>query len=103
VCGEGGEYESAVFDSLLFKDKRIEIEESEVVVIDDNDMAPVSFLHLKKLKVVEKDAETRERHASKLEEFKQIIQDKRLEAEEYKEEDYSYDFSRAIVDHQVEV
>ena len=27
VCGEGGEYESAVFDCPLFKNKRIEIEE----------------------------------------------------------------------------
>jgi len=55
VCGEGGEFESIVLDCPLFKTHRIEIEESEVVPIDKNDLAPVSFLRLNKLRLVEKD------------------------------------------------
>jgi diphthine-ammonia ligase len=36
VCGEGGEYESVVFDCPLFGKYRIEIEEQEVVVHEKN-------------------------------------------------------------------
>ena len=34
-CGEGGEYESAVFDCPLFKTKRIECTESNIVDLGD--------------------------------------------------------------------
>ena len=44
MCGEGGEYESAVFDCPLFKDKKIEIVESEIIHHVDNDIAPVAYL-----------------------------------------------------------
>ena len=46
VCGEGGEYESAVFDCPLFKTHRIEVERAEVVVTDPNDYAMVCYLKL---------------------------------------------------------
>jgi diphthine-ammonia ligase len=46
VCGEGGEYESAVFDCPLFKTKRIVVEDSKVVVHGNEDdfSAPCSLL-----------------------------------------------------------
>jgi diphthine-ammonia ligase len=62
VCGEGGEYESAVFDCPLFKSKRIHLDRAEVVVIDANPLAPVSFLKLEKLLLAEKDEETIKQH-----------------------------------------
>ena len=52
VCGEGGEYESAVFDCPLFKHK-LELVESEVVDLG-NDYNPVSYLVLKQISKVEK-------------------------------------------------
>lgn len=52
VCGEGGEYESAVFDCPLFKTHRIELTGSEIVQIDANEYAPVSYLRLTGLTVV---------------------------------------------------
>lgn len=58
VCGEGGEFESAVFDCPLFESQKIELEESEIVLIDKNELAPVSFLRLKQLKLVDKDQAT---------------------------------------------
>ncbi|KAI1704658.1 diphthamide synthase domain-containing protein [Ditylenchus destructor] len=53
VCGEGGEYESFVLDSPLHK-KRIEIVDKETVIHDQSDVAPVAYLKLNKLALVEK-------------------------------------------------
>lgn len=74
VCGEGGEFESAVFDCPLFKSQRIELEESEIVPIDKNDLAPVSFLRLKRLKLVEKDKSTIDEHNAILEGLRQNLE-----------------------------
>ncbi|CAI4222481.1 unnamed protein product [Auanema sp. JU1783] len=52
-CGEGGEYETFVLDCPLFK-RKICIVEKEIIVHDDNDVAPVCFLHLQKLELVDK-------------------------------------------------
>ena len=60
MCGEGGEYESAVFDCLLFKDKKIEILESEIIHHVDNDIAPVAYLQFKKLAIVKKSEEEKQ-------------------------------------------
>ena len=39
VCGEGGEYESAVFDCPLFKTHRIVVGGQEVVMHEDNEVS----------------------------------------------------------------
>ncbi len=44
VCGEGGEYETAVFDSPLFKNKKIVSVEWQVVHHEENEFAPVAYL-----------------------------------------------------------
>ena len=44
VCGEGGEYETAVFDCPLFKTHKIQAGSKKVVVHDANDISPVAFL-----------------------------------------------------------
>ncbi|UXI17574.1 uncharacterized protein NH340_JMT03517 [Sarcoptes scabiei] len=45
VCGEGGEYESMTLKCPMFKNKRIVIDEFEIVSnSDDNQIAPVSYL-----------------------------------------------------------
>jgi diphthine-ammonia ligase len=46
VCGEGGEFESVVLDCPLFKTHRIELTASEIVTLDKNEYAPVSYLRL---------------------------------------------------------
>ena len=55
VCGEGGEYESAVFDCPLFK-RKLELVKSGTVVLG-NDYAPVSYLTLDEVRLVEKTSE----------------------------------------------
>ena len=45
VCGEGGEYESAVLDCPLFK-HRLVIEDAETIELG-NDYSPVSYLYMK--------------------------------------------------------
>jgi diphthine-ammonia ligase len=52
VCGEGGEYESAVFDCPLFKSKLILVESKTVDL--GNDYSPVSYLSLQKLELASK-------------------------------------------------
>jgi diphthine-ammonia ligase len=54
VCGEGGEFESLTLDCPLFKKFRMEIEEAEVVTHRENDLAPVVFLKIRKIKLIEK-------------------------------------------------
>lgn len=45
ACGEGGEYETLTLDlPCLFRYARLEIEESRVVVVDDDKFAPVAHL-----------------------------------------------------------
>lgn len=44
VCGEGGEYETVVFDSILFKEKRIYEKSYEIVKHVDNEISPVSYI-----------------------------------------------------------
>lgn len=85
VCGEGGEYESAVFDCPLFKTHRIEIERAEVVVTDPNEYAKVCFLKLEALKIVEKESETIERHEEILKSMKKELT---IDLEELKIESY---------------
>jgi diphthine-ammonia ligase len=85
VCGEGGEYESAVFDCPLFKTHRIEIERAEVVVTDPNEYAKVCFLKLEALKIAEKESETIERHEEILKSMKKELT---IDLEELKIESY---------------
>lgn len=55
-CGEGGEYESAVFDCPLFKTHRIVAKKQETVMHEDNDISPVAYLRYSELDVEEKPA-----------------------------------------------
>lgn len=57
VCGEGGEYESAVFDCPIFKRKKIISVESEVIHHSDNDFAPVAYIQFGKLELIDKNIE----------------------------------------------
>ncbi|KAF9247329.1 hypothetical protein BU15DRAFT_39022 [Melanogaster broomeanus] len=51
-CGEGGEYETFTIDSPMFK-RRVDIKETEVVVLDPSDVAPVAYLRIKQVALVE--------------------------------------------------
>ena len=63
-CGEGGEYESAVFDCPLFKKQRIQVDQSTIVDLGDGGEAfiEVASLALNSLVLEAKDAETQSRH-----------------------------------------
>lgn len=63
-CGEGGEYESAVFDCPLFKNQRIQCVQSAVVDLGDGgeSLIEVASLTLNSLVLETKDAETVSRH-----------------------------------------
>ena len=63
-CGEGGEYESAVFDCPLFKSKRIQCAQSNIVDLGEGggQFIEVASLTLNALVLEEKDPETIERH-----------------------------------------
>ncbi|KAF8450552.1 hypothetical protein L210DRAFT_3608875 [Boletus edulis BED1] len=54
-CGEGGEYETFTIDSPLFK-CCIDIKLTEIVVVDQNDIAPVAYLRIKHALLVKKKA-----------------------------------------------
>lgn len=56
-CGEGGEYETFTIDSPLFR-HYIDIREKEVVVVDQNDVAPVAYLRIKHALLAKKEATT---------------------------------------------
>jgi hypothetical protein len=62
-----------VLDCPLFKTHKIDLEEVEVVPIDKNDLAPVIFLRLKKLRLVEKDQGLIDEHNSILMSLKQDL------------------------------
>lgn len=53
VCGEGGEYESLTLDCPLFK-RRLRIDDYEVIYHDKNEMAPVVYMKINKISLVEK-------------------------------------------------
>ncbi|GFN97677.1 diphthine--ammonia ligase-like [Plakobranchus ocellatus] len=55
VCGEGGEYETFVFDCPLFQ-QRISIDQTECVIHSDDAFAPVGYLILKKCNLHPKQA-----------------------------------------------
>lgn len=48
ICGEGGEYETFVVNCPFFE-KRIVIDEAEIVEHSVNDFAPVAYLSFSKL------------------------------------------------------
>ncbi|KAI0219040.1 Diphthine--ammonia ligase [Lamellibrachia satsuma] len=48
ICGEGGEYETFTLDCPLFN-KRVVIDDQEVVVHSDDAFAPVAFLHFRSM------------------------------------------------------
>lgn len=52
MCGEGGEYESSVFDCPLFL-KKITLFESKSIDLG-NDFSPVSYLALNKMELTDK-------------------------------------------------
>lgn len=86
VCGEGGEYETAVLDCPLFK-KRIVFAEAQNTRISADDTAPVCTLLYRGLALQEKSADDLARHA-------QIIQTRKDAVfsafEEVKHEEYDY-------------
>ncbi|GFR57486.1 diphthine--ammonia ligase-like [Elysia marginata] len=53
VCGEGGEYETFVFDCPLFQ-QRISIDQTEEVIHSDDAFAPVGYLKLKSCSLLPK-------------------------------------------------
>lgn len=65
MCGEGGEYETAVLDCPLFKSKRIVLTDSETKRLsgEDDEMAPVCTLFMRGLALEEKPAELVQAHA----------------------------------------
>lgn len=63
VCGEGGEYESAVFDCPLFKTHKLNARKKEMQVHDDNSECPVAYLRYSDFEVVEKTEEERQEAA----------------------------------------
>merc|ERR1719414_2587669 len=54
VCGEGGEFETYTLDSPLFR-KRLEIVEKSVIEHSTDAFAPVSYLHIHKVQLSDKD------------------------------------------------
>ncbi|KAL9656260.1 hypothetical protein ABK040_007875 [Willaertia magna] len=54
VCGEGGEYETITLDCPLFK-KRIVIDKSEIVMVVDDNFAPVGHLKILECHLEKKD------------------------------------------------
>lgn len=54
VCGEGGEFESLTVDCPLFKSRKLNIEESEVITHSNDAFAPVSYLRPTKVTLIHK-------------------------------------------------
>ena len=69
VCGEGGEYETAVFDCPLFKKHKIVSKAQEVVIHDSNDVCPVAYLQYTDLALEEKSPEVLQRDSEILKEL----------------------------------
>eukprot|EP00741_Cyanophora_paradoxa_P015193 tig00020849_g14664.t1 len=56
-CGEGGEYETLVLDSPVFR-RRLVIEEAETISHSDDAFAPVAFLRIRRFRLEEKEGYT---------------------------------------------
>ena len=54
VCGEGGEFESLTLESSAYEKGFIVIEESEVVVVEKNQVQVVAYLKIKKARLESK-------------------------------------------------
>ena len=54
VCGEGGEYESAVFDCPLFKTHKLVANKQVLISHDDNVECPVAYMSYGEIALVEK-------------------------------------------------
>lgn len=54
VAGEGGEYETLVLDCPLFQKKRIVIDASDIILLSDDFLAPVSVYQIKSCHLEEK-------------------------------------------------
>jgi diphthine-ammonia ligase len=54
VCGEGGEYESAVFDCPLFKTHKLVSKNEETIVHDNNEICRVAYLRFNEIVLQEK-------------------------------------------------
>eukprot|EP00347_Sterkiella_histriomuscorum_P002612 403367470 len=67
VCGEGGEYESAVFDCPIFKNKKIVPVQQEIITHSDSFIAPVAYLKYTQFTLEDKSEEDKERHREILE------------------------------------
>ncbi|KAK2188633.1 hypothetical protein NP493_126g02017 [Ridgeia piscesae] len=68
ICGEGGEYETFTLDCPLFN-KRIVIDNQEVVVHSDDAFAPVAFLHFKSMHLEKKDVDVAQGLAARLQDL----------------------------------
>ncbi|CDW88436.1 UNKNOWN [Stylonychia lemnae] len=82
VCGEGGEYESAVFDCPLFKSKRIVALDQQIIHHDESEIAPVAHLKFNQFQLEDKDEDTNQRHSELLQnliESRKYIQDVKYE------------------------
>ena len=72
MCGEGGEYETAVFDCPLFKKKIVSGQSSQQHLSGD-DMAPVCTIHYRDFTLEEKNADDLARHAQIIEDRKAAV------------------------------
>lgn len=57
IAGEGGEYESAVFDCPLFKTHKLVANKQVLVSHDDNVECPVAYMSYGDIELVEKSEE----------------------------------------------
>jgi diphthine-ammonia ligase len=60
VCGEGGEYESVVFDCPLFKTHKVVSNKQAMISHDDNQESPVAYLAYGDFALVEKTDEEKQ-------------------------------------------
>jgi diphthine-ammonia ligase len=59
ICGEGGEFETFTLDCPLYK-QRIVIESTELILHQDDDVAPVAFLRLSNIRLAPKNPSSAE-------------------------------------------
>ncbi|XP_005099215.1 diphthine--ammonia ligase isoform X2 [Aplysia californica] len=77
-CGEGGEYETFVFDCPIFK-KSIVIDETERVIHSDDAFAPVGYLNLRNCRLKEKDWDDTVSLLAKVEQLPLLTSEKWIE------------------------
>lgn len=63
VCGEGGEYETFTLDCPLFT-KSIHIDDQEIIIHSDDAFAPVGYLNLKNISLLDKEIKSTEANES---------------------------------------